>query len=134
MILDVRHSLVERERTRSLTFDWCMVQGMHITGTANPYALLRTLADHSLAGILHQFTQDVLLTEGEQDHLFRPSWNHLEMVELTNAHSVTSRIFTAREGGEQHCQVGNSALARDEIVRWLTAFVPGLAARVAAAS
>ena len=34
----------------------------------------------------------------------------------------TARIFTAREGGEQHCQVGNSALARDEFVPWLARF------------
>jgi pimeloyl-ACP methyl ester carboxylesterase len=122
-------ALVARERTRSLTFDWCIVQGMHITGTASPFALLQTLSQHSLAGILHQVTQDVVITEGEHDHLFDPSWIHREMREMTRAHSVTARIFTAREGGEQHCQVGNSALAWDEIVRWLTAFVPGLTAR-----
>ena len=29
------------------------------------------------------------------------------MRELVCARSVTARIFTAREGGEQHCQVGN---------------------------
>ncbi len=123
--------MVARERTRSLTFDWCIVHGMHITGTASPYALLQALSGHSLAGILHQVTQDVLLSEGEHDQLFDPSWIHREMQEMTGAPSVTARIFTAREGGEHHCQVGNSALARDEIVRWLTASVPGLTARLA---
>jgi hypothetical protein len=107
---------------------------MHITGTASPFALLQALFQHSLAGILHRVTQDVLLTEGENDHLFDPSLIHREMREMTRARSVTARIFTARDGGEQHCQVGNSALARDEIVRWPTAFVPGLTARLAAAS
>ncbi len=48
------------------------------------------------------------------------------MRELVCAHSVTARIFTAREGGEQHCQVGNSALTREEIVRWLSRFYPDL--------
>lgn len=47
------------------------------------------------------------------------------MRELVCARSVTARIFTAREGGEQHCQVGNSALARQEIVYWLARFYPG---------
>ena len=46
------------------------------------------------------------------------------MRELVCARSVTARIFTAREGAEQHCQIGNSALARDEIVRWLVQFYP----------
>jgi pimeloyl-ACP methyl ester carboxylesterase len=127
-------ALVARERTRSLTFEWCMVQGMHITGTASPYGLLQTLAMHSLNGILHRLDQDVLLTEGEHDHLFDPSWIHREMEELTNARSVTARIFTAREGAEQHCQVGNSGLARDTIVHWLTGIVPGLTARLVAAN
>jgi hypothetical protein len=39
---------------------------------------------------------------------------------------VTARIFTAREGGEQHCQVGNSALAREEIINWLSRFYPSI--------
>jgi hypothetical protein len=38
-----------------------------------------------------------------------------------------ARIFTAREGAEQHCQVGNSALAREEIVPWLSRFHPAMA-------
>jgi hypothetical protein len=48
------------------------------------------------------------------------------MRELVCARWVTARIFTAREGGEQHCQVGNSALVREEIVNWLSCFYPSL--------
>ena len=54
------------------------------------------------------------------------------MRELVCAQSVTARIFTAREGAEQHCQVGNMTLARDEIVRWLAKFHPGMDQRVLA--
>ena len=46
------------------------------------------------------------------------------MQELVCAQSVTARIFTAREGAEQHGQVGNSVLAREEIVRWLARLYP----------
>ncbi len=46
--------------------------------------------------------------EGEQDHLFNIDWLYRTMRELVCARSVTARIFTAREGAEQHCQVGNS--------------------------
>jgi ABC-type nitrate/sulfonate/bicarbonate transport system substrate-binding protein len=49
------------------------------------------------------------------------------MRELVCARSVTGRIFTAHEGAEQHCQVGNSALVREEIVRWLARFHAGIA-------
>jgi hypothetical protein len=48
------------------------------------------------------------------------------MRELVCARSVTARVFTAREGAEQHCQLGNSAVAREEIVCWLARFYPGL--------
>ena len=86
------------------------------------------IAHHSLDGILHNVKQDILLTEGEQDHLLNGDWIYRAMRELVCARSVTARIFTAHEGGEQHCQVGNSALARDEIVRWLARFYPEMSA------
>jgi len=89
---------------------------------------LSAIAQHSLDGILHNVKQDILLTEGEQDHLFNVGWLYRTMRELVCARSVTARIFTAREGAEQHCQVGNSALARDEVVRWLARFYPDMAA------
>jgi pimeloyl-ACP methyl ester carboxylesterase len=118
--------LVALQRTPSSVFDWCITQGMHITGTKTPFDFLTAIAQHSLDGILHNVTQDILLTEGEQDHLFHPDWIYRTMRELVCARSVTARIFTAREGAEQHCQVGNSALAREEIVRWLARFYPGM--------
>ena len=84
---------------------------MHITGTKTPFDFLTAIAKHKLEGILQNVKQDILLTEGEQDHLFNADWVYSTMRELVCARSVTARIFTAREGGEQHCQVGNSALA-----------------------
>jgi pimeloyl-ACP methyl ester carboxylesterase len=118
--------LIAQERLPSSVFDWCITQGMHITGTKTPFDFLTAISQHSLDGILHNVKQHILLTEGEQDHLFDIDWIHRAMRELVCARSVTARIFTAREGGEQHCQVGNSALARDEIVNWLSRFYPRL--------
>jgi hypothetical protein len=84
------------------------------------------LNKHNLEGVLANVKQDVLLTEGEDDHLFNTSWVYRIMSELVCARSVTTRIFTAREGAQMHCQVGNSGLARMEIVRWLAKFHPGM--------
>jgi len=125
-------ALIAEERLPSSVFEWCITQGMHITGTKTPFDFLTAIAKHSLDGILHNVKQDILLTEGEQDHLFDVGWIHRAMRELVCARSVTARIFTAREGGEQHCQVGHSALAREEIINWLGRFYPGI--RAAAAS
>jgi pimeloyl-ACP methyl ester carboxylesterase len=119
-------TLIASERLPNSVFDWCITQGMHITGTRTPFDFLGVIAQHSLDGVLHHVKQDVLLTEGEQDHLFDVDWIYREMRELVCARSVTARIFTAREGGEQHCQVGNSALARNEIIRWLAQFYPDM--------
>ncbi|KGT75977.1 hypothetical protein MA20_29470 [Bradyrhizobium japonicum] len=119
-------ALVAEERLPSSVFEWCVVQGMHITGTKTPFDFLTAIAKHSLDGILHNVKQDVLLTEGEQDHLFDVGWVHRTMRELVCAQSVTTRIFTAREGAEQHCQLGNSAVARHAIVYWLASFYPGM--------
>src|SRR5262249_32463029 len=121
-------ALVTLERRPNSVFDWCVTQGMHITGATTPFDFLTAIAQHSLDGILHNVRQDVLLTEGEQDHLFIVGWLYRTMRELVCARSVTARIFTAREGAEQHCQVGNSALAREEGVRWLARFYPAMPA------
>jgi hypothetical protein len=99
---------------------------MHITGTKTPFDFLTSIAKSSLEGILHNVKQDILLTEGEQDHLFDVGWIHRTMRELVCARSVTARIFTAREGAEQHCQLGNTAAAREEIICWLSRFYPDL--------
>ena len=62
------------ERLPNSVFDWCITQGMHITGTGTPFDFLTAIAQHSLDGILHHVKQDILLTEGEQDHLFDVDW------------------------------------------------------------
>ena len=31
-----------------------------------------------------------------------------------------TRLFTKKEGGEQHCQIGNHMLAINEILEWMT--------------
>jgi pimeloyl-ACP methyl ester carboxylesterase len=124
--------IVAEQRQLSTNFNWAITQGMHITRTETPFDCLVELSKHDLHGVLSSITQDVLITEGENDHLFDTDWVYRIMRELTCARSVTARIFTAREGAEQHCQVGNSALARDEMVRWLAKFHPGMNHRVLA--
>jgi hypothetical protein len=119
--------LVAQYLHSTVCFYWCITQGMHITGTKTPFDCLTSLSEHTLDGILQNLKQDVLLTEGEDDHLFHVGWLYRIMNELVCAHSVTARVFTAREGAEQHCQVGNSGLAREEIIRWLSRFHPEIA-------
>ncbi len=112
-------ALVADQRMFSTLFDWVITQGMHITGTTTPYDCLQAESRHQVRDFAHLVKQDVLLT-AEQDHLFPPGCLEQEIHTLVCARSVTARVFTAREGGEQHCQVGNSALAMRQMINWLT--------------
>lgn len=60
--------------------------------------------------------QDVLVTEGTDDHLLPVDRMYRIMHEFTSARSATARVFTAREGAEQHYQVCNALLARSKAV------------------
>ena len=42
---------------------------------------------------------------------------------LPNAHSLTCRMFTESEGGEQHCQIGNHLIAINYIIDWLDQYI-----------
>lgn len=63
--------------------------------------------------------QDVLILTGAEDH-FVPLKMHYKQVEaLTNARSITERIFTREDQGHNHCQVGNFGLALDVMAKWM---------------
>lgn len=66
-------------------------------------------------------TQDVLILTGEDDHFIPIKLHYLQMAALTNANSVTGRIFTADEQASNHCQVGNFGLALNVMEEWLVA-------------
>jgi pimeloyl-ACP methyl ester carboxylesterase len=62
--------------------------------------------------------QDVLILTGREDH-FIPFKMHAKQVKaLTNAKSVTARVFFKGEQAQNHCQIGNIGLALDVMVNW----------------
>ncbi|OUM67986.1 hypothetical protein PIROE2DRAFT_58382 [Piromyces sp. E2] len=104
---------------KSVIADWAFSQGMYITGTSSPYEFYENLSKHTLNGISDNITQDVLLLAGEKDH-YVPLKQYNRLKEnLPNAHSLTCKLFTEKEGGEQHCQIGNHHIAIDYIINWL---------------
>ena len=64
-------------------------------------------------------TQDVLILTGEKDHMIPLKMHHLQVAALTHAGSVTARIFTEEDQAQNHCQVGNIALALDVMIKWI---------------
>lgn len=67
----------------------------------------------------HRVTQDVLLLHGEKDRFQPLALHHAQRRVLTNARSVTERIFTEQEHAASPCQMGNLGLAVDTILAWL---------------
>jgi len=63
--------------------------------------------------------QDVLILTGKEDHMIPLKTHHLQVQALTNAKSVTARIFTREDQAQNHCQVGNLGLALDVMENWI---------------
>ena len=50
-----------------------------------------------------------------------PEQLYVQAAAMTGASSVTTIMFTEADGGEQHCQVGNTLLPVRRILAWLDA-------------
>ena len=72
-------------------------------------------------------TQDVLLLAGSADHYVPLRQLHRQMLALTNARSVTARVFMPAEQAHNHCQIGNIGLAVQVIIGWLESVSPPVA-------
>lgn len=84
-----------------------------------PYAFYKNISRHTLNGITPNITQNVLLLAGEKDHCIPPQQFYRLKSNLPHAHSLTCRMFTEREGGEQHCQIGKHLVAVTYMIGWL---------------
>lgn len=107
-------------RKKSLLADWALMQGMYITGTNTPYGFYKELQKHCLSQeVCDQLKCDVLLLAGEKDHYIPKDQFYKLKNKIKCAKSLSARMFTEAEGGEQHCQVGNHELAVEEIMNWI---------------
>ncbi|WP_374452881.1 alpha/beta hydrolase [Phenylobacterium sp.] len=98
---------------------WAFAHGMHISGSRSVVEYLRWLKRMSTASFSHQITQDVLVIAGSEDHIVPLEQFYEQLRALTNARSVTGRLFTAQDHGQAHCQVGNLRLVLDYMRSWL---------------
>ncbi|RDU23667.1 alpha/beta hydrolase family protein [Anaerosacchariphilus polymeriproducens] len=114
------NKLLEFLRKKSLIADWAMAQGMYITGTKTPYDFYRELLKHHLPqNVCDRLTCHVLLLAGEKDHYIPNNQFYDLASKIKYAKSLSTRMFTEAEGGEQHCQTGNYQLAIDEVLHWM---------------
>jgi pimeloyl-ACP methyl ester carboxylesterase len=64
-------------------------------------------------------TADVLLIAGADDHYVPLRQLYRQARNLTNARSVTTRVFTAAEQASNHCQIGNLRACLRTILAWI---------------
>lgn len=107
-------------RKKSLLADWAMMQGLYITGTDTPYDFYKELQKHNLSqDVCDRLNCYVLLLAGEKDHYIPNDQFYKLINKIKYAKSLSARMFTEAEGGEQHCQIGNHQLAIEEIFNWI---------------
>ncbi len=88
-------------------------------GAKNPSDLLFIFDKYNLRADSKNITADVLITAGEKDHFLSLKQVDLFKAALTNARSVTTRIFTQNEGGHEHCQQGAFNLFHEYLFEWI---------------
>ena len=74
---------------------------------------------HETASISSCLTQDVLLMAGAEDHYVPVHQLPDQIATLTHVRSLTARLFTGAEQGQNHCQIGNMGLAFRVILDWM---------------
>ncbi|MDC7952236.1 alpha/beta hydrolase [Liquorilactobacillus mali] len=113
------NAALNRLMEKSLMLQWAIQQGMHVLGASTPYDFIKQSLDYDSSKISELVDQDILLLAGQDDHYVALDQLPLQISTLSNAHSVTARIFTAKESASNHCQLGNIGLAISTILNWL---------------
>lgn len=113
------NAAVATVRKSDLLTEWVLAQGAHVMGVASAAEVFHAWRQYITADISSQVTQDVLLMAGAKDHYMPLHMLPDQLMTLTNAHSVTARVFTEAESGQNHCQIGNMGLALKVILGWL---------------
>ncbi len=111
--------LVGRVAKTNPVVEWGIQQGMHVTGTNSAFEYLQSVAQFETTDVSASINQDVLLLAGSEDHYVPVEQWHDQIRMLSNARSITARLFTRGEHAQNHCQVGNFGLALRTIVNWL---------------
>lgn len=110
-----------RERIEAAFAKQLPVPGDHLvwsTGTRSTEEALHVLEGFRLADVVPRMQGAFLLVHGEDDQQVPVSDARL-LFDACGSADKTLRIFTAEEGGAQHCQMDNLSIAVPEITRWL---------------
>ncbi|KAB1434489.1 alpha/beta fold hydrolase [Candidatus Galacturonibacter soehngenii] len=97
---------------------WLFQQGRHVFGNITTlYDYYKCIMQYNTIALSPLIWQDVLILAGEED--IYTVFYEKQKKALSNAKSVSGRIFTKEENASHHCQVGNVQLALDYILAWI---------------
>ena len=99
---------------------WYLRNLMYMTGVEQPIEGIDIVSQMTADKLYcEKITQDVLILTSRDDH-FVPFKMHKKQIQaLTNAGSVTGKIFYKDSSAANHCQVGNIGLALETMLEWI---------------
>ena len=112
-------ALINQARSRNMFADWGIGNAEWVFGVDTPAKALAAVRGMRTDDISSGITQDVLLMAGAEDHYVPLAQLGAQTQTLTNARSVTARLFTRAESAQNHCQIGNLGLSLQVILGWL---------------
>ncbi len=97
---------------------WGFLHGMYAYEAKTPFDYLKKMDQYQIYNIADKIKQDILIIGATKDHFIDYRTVGSEINALTNAKSITVRIFTKQEHGEAHCNLGNLKLCLDTMIDW----------------
>jgi len=100
---------------------WQGFQMMHITKKETPIGAFEEAFLQMNEENLHSelVKQDVLILTGRKDHFIPFRAHKMQVDALTNAKSITAKVFKKETHAHNHCQIGNIGLSLDIMIKWI---------------
>ena len=108
-----------RKAQKEPVIDWGLKHGCYAYEAKDAYEYALKLKLYDIEPIADRITQDVLIVGANQDHFIDYRLIGREINMLTNAKSLTFRLFTDKEDAQNHCNVGNGKIVLDMICGWI---------------
>jgi pimeloyl-ACP methyl ester carboxylesterase len=117
---NLTNRLTLRKMRRDKMHAWSVSNMMYIADRKTPVEAMDVVLQLNESNLHSELVkQDVLILTSREDHFIPFKMHDMQVKALTNARSVTGRVFTREEQAQNHCQIGNVGLALDVMLRWI---------------
>ena len=99
---------------------WQAAQLIYITKKDIPMDAFEVMMELNAENLHSEMVkQDVLILTGRNDHFIPFRAHDMQIKALTNAKSITAKVFTKETQAHNHCQIGNIGLSLDIMEKWI---------------